>query len=68
MKVGAEKITPEEYILAALSPEQRLEAAFCVAREAFRGTTLTVGELKEAVLKVRRKRVAARGAKVARRR
>ena len=63
MKASVEKLTPEEYILAALSPEQRLEAAFRVAREAFRGTTLTVDDVEEAVRKVRRKRVAARGTK-----
>ncbi len=68
MKASAEKLTPEEYMLAALSPEQRLEAAFRVAREAFRGRTLTVGDVEEAVRRVRRKRVAARGTKAARRR
>lgn len=68
MKASVEKLTPEEYILAALSPEQRLEAAFRVAREAFRGTTLTIGDVEQAVRKVRRKRVAARGTKATRRR
>ncbi|MBX3023671.1 hypothetical protein KF840_02050 [bacterium] len=68
VKAGAEKLTPEELILAALSPEQRLEPAFRVAREAFRGTTLTVDDVEEAVRTVRRKRVATRGTKATRRR
>ena len=65
MKAGAEKISPEEYLLAALSPEQRLEAAFRVAREAFRDAKLTVDDVEAAVRKVRRKRYAARGKKTA---
>ena len=68
VKAGAEKLTPEEFILAALSPEQRLEAAFRVAREAFQGTTLTVDDVEEAVRKVRRKRGTTRGTKATRRR
>jgi hypothetical protein len=68
VKAGAEKLTPEEFILAALSTEQRLEAAFLVAREAFRGTTLAVDDVEEAVRKVRRKRGTTRGTKATRRR
>lgn len=68
MKAGAEKLTPEEFMLAALSPEQRLEAAFLIAREAFRGTSLTVDDVEEAVRKVRGKRAATRGTKTTRRR
>jgi DNA-binding IclR family transcriptional regulator len=61
LKTGAEKISPEEYMLAALSPEERLDAAFRVAREAFRGTTLKLADVEAAVRKVRRKHYAARG-------
>jgi hypothetical protein len=35
VKAAAEKISSEEYLLAALSSEQRLEAALQIAREAF---------------------------------
>ena len=65
MKAGAEKISPEEYMLAALSPEQRLEAAFRVAREAVRGAKLTLEDVETAVRKVRRKHYAARGKSIA---
>ena len=54
MKTQA-KISPEDYILSALSPEDRLEAAFKVAREAFKKTRLTVKDVEKAVKKVRRK-------------
>ena|SRR5437773_11883073 len=37
-------VRPDEYILAVLSPEERLDAALRVAREAFKGATLTVEE------------------------
>ena len=35
------KIDPEDYILSVLSPEDRLDAAFKVAGEAFKKTRLT---------------------------
>jgi hypothetical protein len=68
MKASARKISPEEYILAALSPEDRLEAALRVAHEAFRGTKLTIGDVESAVRKVRRKQHATRQKKTASRR
>jgi len=34
---AAKQVSPEDYILAVLSPQERLEAAFNVAREAFEG-------------------------------
>lgn len=49
------KISPENYILSVLSPEDRLEAAFKIAKEAFRKTSLTVKDIERAVKKVRRK-------------
>jgi hypothetical protein len=61
MKSAAAKgvaVWPDEYIRAALSPEERLEAALRVGREAFRGTELTLADV--AVRKVRRKRHGAR--------
>ncbi len=51
----AKKINPEDYILSALSPEDRLDAAFKVAGEAFKKTTLSMKDVDNAVKKVRRK-------------
>ena len=67
MKNAAAKVRPDEYILAALSPEERLDAALRVAREAFKGTQLTVADVEAAVRKVRRRRHA-RGTKATGRR
>jgi len=55
MGVAARKVNPEDYILSVLSPEDRLEAAFKVAREAFKKTKLTVKDIDNAVKSVRRK-------------
>jgi len=49
------KIDPENYILSVLSPEDRLDAAFKVAGEAFKKTKLTVKDIDNAVRAVRRK-------------
>ncbi|MBI5194764.1 MAG: hypothetical protein HZA10_00410 [Nitrospirae bacterium] len=49
------KINPEDYILSVLSPEDRLDAAFKVAAEAFRKTKLTMKDIDNAVKTVRRK-------------
>ena len=68
MKASAQKINPEEYILAALSPEDRLEAALRVAHEAFRGSKLTIADVEAAVRKVRRKQHATRPRKIQSRR
>ena len=38
MGVAVKKVNPEDYILSALSPEDRLDAAFKVAREALKKT------------------------------
>ena len=48
----------EAYILAVLSPQDRLEAALRIAREAFQDTTLTLADIEVAVRKVRRKHYA----------
>ena len=55
MKTTAKKITPEDYILSVLTPEERLEAAFRVAEEAFKSTTLTIKDVENAVKTIRRK-------------
>jgi hypothetical protein len=55
MKATARKIDPEDYILSVLSPEERLDAAFRVAREAFKNRKLTMGDIDHAVKAVRRK-------------
>ena len=55
MKPATRIINPEDYILSVLSPEDRLDAAFKVAREAFKGTKLTVRDIDNAVISVRRK-------------
>jgi hypothetical protein len=68
MKAAVQKINPEEYILAALSPENRLDAALRVAHEAFRGTKLTIADVEAAVRKVRRKQHATRQRKTKSRR
>ncbi len=60
MKV-AERIDPEEFILSALTPQERLEAALKVAREAFRDTTLTPEDIEAAIQKVRRRIVRRQG-------
>ncbi len=55
MGVAAKKVNPEDYILSVLPPEDRLDAAFKVAREAFKKTKLTVKDIDNAVGSVRRK-------------
>lgn len=50
----AKKIDPEDYILSVLSPEERLDAAFKVAKEAFKGAKLTIKDVDNAIKKVRR--------------
>ena len=59
---AARKIAPADYILAVLSPRQKLDAAFKMARQAFKGTSLTLADIEAAVEKVRRK-VYAKGRK-----
>ena len=51
----AKKIDPENYILSVLSPEDRLDAAFRVAGEAFKKTKLTVKDIDSGAKAVRRK-------------
>ena len=53
--IATKKIDPEDYILSVLSPEDRLDAAFKVAGEAFKETKLTMKDVDNAVKAVRRK-------------
>jgi GH35 family endo-1,4-beta-xylanase len=55
MGIAAKKINPEDYILSVLPPEDRLDAAFNIAREAFKKTKLTMTDINEAVKTIRRK-------------
>lgn len=52
---GTKKINPDDFILSVLSPEDRLDAAFKVAGEAFKKTKLTMKDIDNAVRSVRRK-------------
>jgi len=49
------KINPEDYILSVLSPEDRLESAFEIAKQTFRKSGLVIADIERAVKKVRRK-------------
>ena len=53
--IATKKIDPEDYILSVLSPEDRLDAAFKVAGEAFKKTKLTIKDIDSAVKAIRRK-------------
>jgi hypothetical protein len=55
MGVAVKKVNPEDYILSVLSPEDRLDAAFKVAREALKKTKVRVKDIDNAVKSVRRK-------------
>ena len=55
MRAIAQKINPEDYILSVLSPEDRLDAAFKFAGEAFKKTASTTKDIDNAVKLVRRK-------------
>ena len=55
MKTAVKIINPEDFILSALSPDDRLDAAFKLAREAFKNTKLTIRDVNKAVESVRRK-------------
>jgi hypothetical protein len=55
VKPARKAIDPEDYILSVLSPEDRLGAALKIAREAIKGTKLTMKDINNAVKSVRRK-------------
>ncbi len=54
MPSKAMKIKPEDYILSALSKEDRLDAALAVAGEAFKRTDLTMDDIEKAVKSIRK--------------
>jgi len=58
--IAAKKIDPENYILSVLSPEDRLDAAFRIAGEAFKKKRLTMNDIEKAVKSVRRKSFASK--------
>jgi hypothetical protein len=51
---ATKKMNPDEFIISVLSPEERFDAAFKVAGEAFKKTKLTMKDIKNAVKSVRR--------------
>ena len=55
MKTTVKKIQPDEFILSVLSPEERIDAAFGIAKEAFKKTSLTDRDIENAVKIVRKK-------------
>lgn len=55
MGFAAKKVNPEDFILSAISPEDRLNAALDVAREAFKKSKLSLKDVDNAVKSVRRK-------------
>ena len=55
MKTTVKKIRPDEFILSVLSPEERIDAAFRVAKEAFKKTSLTARDIENAVKSVRKR-------------
>ena len=55
MKTTTKRVNPEDYILSVLSPEDKLDAAFKIAGEAFKKTRLTMKDIDKAVKTVRRK-------------
>lgn len=61
MRIATKKINPEDYILSVLSPEDRLDAAFKIAKEAFKKTSLTARDIDNAIKIVRRKAYAKKG-------
>jgi hypothetical protein len=55
MKTATNRIDPSDYILAVLSPEEKLDAALKLAGEAFKKTWLKMEDVENAVKSVRRK-------------
>jgi hypothetical protein len=53
MRSTAKQINPEDYILSALDPNDRLDSALKIAKKAFSKTNLTLDDVERAVKKVR---------------
>ncbi len=48
------KVSPSEFILSVLSPEERLDVTLKIAKEAFKDTKLDLKKIEEAVQRIRR--------------
>ncbi len=55
MKQNVKIIRPDDFILSALEPSERLDAALKVAAEAFKNKVLTEKDVTEAVKSMRKK-------------
>ena len=55
MKTALKRVNPEDYILSVLTPEERLDASFQVAKEVFKKSSLTVKDINSAVKTIRKK-------------
>jgi GH35 family endo-1,4-beta-xylanase len=55
VKSSLKSINAENYILSVLSPEDRLDAAFKLAKEAFKNAKLTMADIDNAVRAIRKK-------------
>jgi hypothetical protein len=51
----ATEIDPEQYILSLLTPEERIDAAFEMAKHVFKKKRLSIATIEKAVQKVRRR-------------
>ncbi len=56
MVTKEQRVAPDEFILSVLSAEDRLDVAFKIARQAFKGTSLTLEDIQGAVTKIRKKK------------
>lgn len=54
------KMSPDQYLLSALSPVEKLEAALALSQKAFKGTQIVPEDIQEAVAQVRRRLYGAR--------
>lgn len=55
MGTTTKEIDPEDYILSVLSPEQRLDSAFKIAKQAFKKTKLSIKDVEDAIERIRKK-------------
>lgn len=58
MKTALKNVSPEEYILSTLTPEERLEISFKMAQDAFKNSKLTMEDVFNSIKSVRRKEYA----------
>lgn len=55
MMKARKEVSPSEFILSVLSPEERLEVSLKIVQEAFKDTNLELKDIEEAVQRIRRK-------------